>query len=105
MLDIDELKADLESSIYAGLEEFLGPLIPAGVTGGQTTRIQDAWQRLAKAIAKGVATKVVPHIQDNAEVTVYVEPADTGLQTSTNPTDPTAGPAGEKILSKKGTVQ
>lgn len=55
-----------------------------------------------KAFCEGMATAIVDHIKDNAEVTITVQPTDSGLQklpSVLTPGSPTDGPATPKTFT------
>lgn len=68
----------------------------------------DARARVANAMkpfCEGVASAIVTHLVENAEVSVRIETTDVGLQRTPNPNNPstdTAGPSAQKTL--RGTI-
>ena len=62
------LRSALETTLYAAFSEFFGPKIPAGATPAQTAKVNEGWDLLSKAIAKGVAKEVILEIDTYAVV-------------------------------------
>jgi len=86
-------KAVLAASILALMQE----LMSYDNTDGKTPA--DAMAKFANDLADAIDVYVKA-----GQVTVTIAPADIGLQTSTVPPAPTAGPTAPKILTTPGVI-
>lgn len=76
-----------------------------GAVGGLDAETQALIAAGMKSFCEGIATAIVDHIRDNAEVTITIQTSDSGLQRTPNPVLPdvdTQGPSIAKTLT--GTV-
>jgi hypothetical protein len=80
----------LALDIFNGAMSGLGGEVKAAIGNGM------------KGFCEGIATAIVDHLKNNAEITITVQPTDSGLQSLPSvltPGSPTDGPASPKTFT------